>query len=153
MQKILRPLRILVPALLAFASAGCDSSSTLPADEVQGTFVLESYDGDALPVTIFDTGTEAHVLLADTMRLGSDGIGTQLRAVRVEFDDPARPDREDVFTGTFQYRVRGSRLEITGQCAPNALCAPGPHNVGTHEGDALVLVSVEGVLRYRRVED
>ena len=41
------------------------------------------------------------------------------------------------------------------ECPPNAiaLCAPGPHNVGTHQGDALVLSFGETALRYRRVDD
>jgi hypothetical protein len=155
MPKILRPIRILVPTLLAaFAAAGCESS-TLSPDEVRGTFVLETYNGNALPTPIYDGGVETHVLLADTMRLGRGGDGTQVRVVRVDFDDPTRPDRNDVYSSTFQYQIRGGRLEITVQCPPNALalCAPGPHNVGTHEGDALVLSFGETALRYRRVDD
>jgi len=153
MPNLLRPLRILVPALLAaFAAAGCESS-TLSSGEVQGTFALETYGGDALPTPIFDAGVETHVLLADTMRLGPRGGGTQVRVVLVDFDDPTRPDRRDVSTSTFEYQIRDGRLEITVNCPPNALCAPGPHNVGTHEGDALTLRFGDEVLHYRRVAD
>ncbi len=156
MQKILRPIRILVPTLLAaFAAAGCESS-TLSSEEVQGTFSLETYDGNALPTPIFDAGAETHVLLAETLRLEPGGAGTRGRVVRVDFDDPTRPDRNDVYSETFQYRIRDGRLEITVSCPPNALalCAPGPHSVGTHEGDALVLsFGDDRVLRYRRIDD
>jgi hypothetical protein len=153
MPNLLRPIRLLVPTLLAaFATAGCESS-TLSSDEVQGTFVLETLAGNPVPLPLFGTGSETHFLVADTMRLGSDGGGTQVRVIRVDFDDPARPDRVDAFSTTFGYRVRGSRLEITVRCPPNALCAEGPHGIGRHEGDALVLGSGDSLLRYRRIED
>jgi hypothetical protein len=154
MPKILRPIRILAPILLAaFAAAGCESS-TLPPQDVQGTFALETYGGNALPLPIFDAGVETHILVADTMRLGPGGAGTQVRVMRVDFDDPTRPDRQDVFTSAFEYRIRDGRLEITVACPPTALCAEGPHNIGTHEGDALTLrFGTDDVLRYRRVQD
>lgn len=146
-------VRILVSTLLAaFAAAGCESS-TLPSDDVQGTFVLETLAGNPVPLPLFGTGSETHFLVADTMRLGPGGVGTQVRVIRVDFDDPARPDRVDVFPAVFEYRVRGTRLEITVRCPPNALCAEGPHGIGRHEGDALVLGSGDSLLRYRRIED
>ncbi len=146
-------VRIFLCTLLAaFAAAGCESS-TLSSDDARGTFVLETYDGNVLPTPVSDAGVETRVLLADTMRLGSGGAGTLLRVVRVDFDDPTRPDQHDVFTASFQYRIRDSRLEITVNCPPDALCAPGPHDIGTHEGDALVLSFGGTALRYRRVGD
>lgn len=153
MPKILRPIRILVPTLLAaFAAAGCESS-TLSSGEVQGTFALETYNGSALPAPIFDAGPATYFLVADTMRLGPRGGGTQVRVMGVDFDDPALPDRHDVSTSAFEYRIRDGRLEITAHCPPNALCAPGPHHVGTHGGDALKLGFGSEVLHYRRVAD
>jgi hypothetical protein len=146
-------VRALLPTLLAaFAAAGCESA-TLSPDEVRGTFVLETLAGNPVPLPIFGTGSETHFLMADTMRLGPGGAGTQVRVIRVDFDDPARPDRVDVFPAVFEYRVRDGRLEITVECPINALCAPGPHGIGRHEGDALVLGSGDSVLRYRRIED
>jgi hypothetical protein len=152
MPNLLRPIRILVPALLAAFAAGCESS-TLSSDDVQGTFVLETLAGNPVPLPISSTGSETHFLTADTMRLGPGGAGTQVRVIRVDFDNPARADRVDVFRTVFEYRVRGNRLEITVSCPPNALCAEGPHGIGKHEGDALVLGSGDSILRYGRVQD
>jgi hypothetical protein len=146
-------VRTFLPALFAaLAAAGCESS-TLSPEEVQGTFVLETLAGNPVPLPLFGTGSETHFLVADTMRLGPGGAGTQVRVVRVDFDDPARPDVEQVSTSTFYYRVRFGRMEIGYACPPNANCLPGPHGIGTHEGDALVLGSGDSVLRYRRIED
>ncbi len=87
------------------------------------------------------------------MRLGLGGDGTQVRAVRVDFHDPARPDEEQVSAESFRYRVRDGRLSVTNNCPIDSLCA-GLRDVGTHEGDALVLdFGDESVRRYRLVED
>jgi hypothetical protein len=146
-------VRILLSTLLAaFAAAGCESS-TLSPDDARGTFVLETYDGNAVPATLGATGVAAYILVADTMRLGRAGEGAQVRARRVDYHDPARPDEQYVSAESFRYRVRGGRLSITNNCPIDMLCA-GLRDVGTHEGDALVLDFGDGgVRRYRRIED
>ena len=151
MPKILRPIRILVPTLLAaFAAAGCESPA-LSSDDVQGTFVLETFRGDPVPAVV-ETDAFSWFLLADTIRLETRGRGTQIRACRVDFHDPARSDEEEVSVQSFEYRVRDGRLAMSNNCPLNALCV-GPHDVGTHEGDALVLDFGDGARHYRRMEE
>jgi hypothetical protein len=134
------------------SAAGCESS-TLSPDEVRGTFVLETYRGDAVPALTGTTGAAAYILVADTMRLGPGGDGAQVRVRRVDFHDPARADEEYVSAESFRYRVRDGRLSVTNNCPIAATCA-GLRDVGTHEGDALVLDFGDGnVRRYRLVED
>ncbi len=48
-------VRILLPALLAaFSAAGCESSTAAPG-RVRGTFVLETYRGNAVPARLGTT--------------------------------------------------------------------------------------------------
>jgi hypothetical protein len=145
-------VRSLLPALLAaFAAAGCGESSTLPSEELQGTFVLETFRGGPVPARV-ETESFTYHVIADTIRLETRTAGTQIRAFRVDFHDPARPDDEQVLVQPFEYRVRDGRLAMSNHCPLNALCV-GPYDVGTHEGDALFLDFGDGALQYRRIED
>lgn len=166
MPKILRPIRILVPALLAaLAAAGCESA-TLSPDEVQGTYVLVSYNGAPLPGETASLEDARHYLLADTIELGPDGSGTETTLSRVDFRDPAVADREVASTWTFGYEIDDDRLRVTYGCpllglAPAATfddvhptsCVPGPHAIGRIEGDDLVISTRVAVLRFRRAEN
>jgi len=157
MPKILRPIHILAPTLLASLAAGCESS-TLSRVEAAGTFALESIAGVPVPVTTHDTGTARYITVADTIRLEPDGDASQTVVFRLDFADPTRLDEESRTVANFRYRVRGDRVieAITDPCPPNALCPVGPHILGRHEGDALVRSAVDGadnVILYRRVAD
>jgi hypothetical protein len=155
MTRILRPLRILVPTLLAALAAGCESS-TQPPDEFRGTFVLETYAGHELPLPIFDAGgdTATHFLMADTMRLGWNGFGTQTRGIYVNFDDPAHRDVARVAVEIFRYRVDDGELGFTFRCPPGQPCPSGPYTItGWIEGDSFVLEFGYGPIRYRRIDD
>jgi hypothetical protein len=148
--RLLRVRIFLSTLLAAFAAAGCESS-TLSPEEFQGRFVLETFRGNAVPARV-DTDAFSWFLLADTIRLETRAGGTQIRAFRVDFHDPARSDEEQVLVQSFEYRVRDGRLAMSNNCPLNALCV-GPHDVGTHEGDALVLDFGDGARHYRRIDD
>ena len=152
MPKILRPIRTLVPALLAaLGAAGCDSA-TLSPDSVPGTYVLVSYNGKPLPQETSSTESVRLFLLADTFKLGPNGAGQEVGATRADFLDPARPDEESVYATDFAYEVNDDRMRVTYICAPNALalCAPGPHAIGRIKGDELRVTTMNAVLIFRR---
>jgi hypothetical protein len=151
MPKILRPIRTLVPALLAVLAAGCESS-TLSPDSVPGTYVLVSYNGKPLPQETSSTGSIRFFLLADTFKLGPNGAGREVGATRADFLDPSRPDEESKHTTDFAYEINDDRLRVTYICAPNALalCAPGPHAIGRIRGDELTVTTMNALLVFRR---
>jgi len=152
MPKVPRPLRILVPALLAaFAAAGCESS-TLSSGEVQGRYVLVSYNGAPLPGETASLESARYYLLADTIELGPNGIGSESSVTRVDFRNPAVADQEEASVTSFGYERNDDRLRLTYACPPTALCAPGPHAIGQLDGDELVLNTRAAVLRFERVE-
>jgi len=154
MPKILRPIRILLPTLLAVLAAGCESS-TLSRETLSGTFVLETYNGQPLPYETASLENARFYLLESTIELSSNGTGTETAVTRTDFRDPALADKTEAGVSSFGYEVDGDRLRVTYACPPNAtaLCAPGPHAIGRFEGeDELVVTVFNGILRYRREE-
>lgn len=159
-------VRAFLPALLAaLAAAGCESA-TLSSDEVQGTYVLVSYNGAPLPGETASLEDARHYILADTIELGPDGSGTQTTLSRVDYRNPAVADREVASVQTFSYEIDDDRLRVTYGCplldtAPAATfdgvhpttCVPGPHAIGRIEGDDLVISTRVAVLRFRRDQD
>lgn len=130
------PLRALAAlALLLFAA--CDSP--LDPERVAGTYLLQTVDGAPLPaVTVENPGARVD-RLSDLLELREDGTGRQQVRHRVTLRAPGSETTEESATWEFHYVVRSGRVEITYQCAPNALCAAGPHLSGGLRDGRLVL--------------
>jgi hypothetical protein len=138
--------------------------------------VLQSVDGDPLPAVTYEDGTVSFHLLADTLRLGADGAGSQVYVSRRDWADPARADEVSITTSTLGYRVRDRRIGVTFNCptlfdagpqgwggeAARSLiggdsvlgtsCLPGPHLIGLLDGDVLVVSDGRSEMSYRRLE-
>jgi hypothetical protein len=165
MPRILRPLRILVPTLLAaLAAAGCESS-TLSPESIPGTYVLVSYNGQPLPYEETSLEELRHLILADTFRLDANGTGTETNVTRVDFRNPARTDSETVRVFRFAYEINDDRLRFSYACsnlvnvsatrAANVLptsCLPGPHAFARIEGDVMLVTTRSAVLRLERID-
>ena len=57
----------------AVALAGCSDDGTGPENRVEGTYALETIDGDELPVTMLATGEFQLEVLAGEVRLMDEG--------------------------------------------------------------------------------
>lgn len=143
-------ISLVLPSLLALLAAGCDATNLLQPEEVAGEYVLESLNGSPLPAVWFSSETATFHVLADTLRLGADRLGSHVRAARTDYPD-ARPDEVHTATGQLSYRIRSRRIEFGYTCPPTALCTPPPHTLGRLDGSTLVVVDGEAELRYRRL--
>lgn len=152
MPGILRPLRLLVPTLLAALAAGCESA-TLSPDSVAGTYVLVSYNGNPLPQETASLEHARYYILADTLTLAASGFGTEIRTTRVDYRDPAVADQESSAVAELHYELNDDRLRLSYRCGgPEINCVPGPHAFGRMDGDELVLTAFEGTYRFHREE-
>jgi hypothetical protein len=159
MPRILRPLHILVPTLLAVLAAGCESS-TLSPESIRGTYVLVTYGGKSLPRETASLEDARYYVVSETLELAGDGTGTEIRTTRVDFRDPVREDRDEVTEMEFTYEVADDHLRFTYRCQtfPAAAldvvlpttCAPRPHAIGRIEGDVMLVTIEDALLRYRR---
>lgn len=167
-------IALVLPLLPALFAAGCESNPLKP-EELAGEYVLQSVDGDPLPAVTYDDGLLSFHLLADTLRLGADGAGSQVHVSRRDWADPARPDDVSTSTSTLGYRLSGRRIAVTFNCptlfdagrrtrdggAARSLvggdsvlgtsCLPGPHLIGRLDGAALVVSDGRSEMRYRRL--
>jgi hypothetical protein len=128
-------------------AAGC--TDVLSPAEYIGEYALTRVAGNALPAFVFDNGSVSAVVVADTIRVRSDGTGsrTSVRVYtnvnrHVAITAPTRVEG----TTEFVYRVVQNRLEITTVCAANANCAPPPHVVAIRTSGGL-RVTFEGIAR------
>ena len=146
-----RPRIALVLPILPALLAGCDSTALEP-EEVVGEWVLETINGSPLPASPWLTPGFPAFILADTLRLETDRRGSEVRVVRVDYPEP-REDEVSTRTSTFTYTLVDGRIEVTLQCPPTALCAPGPHFFGELDGATLVAreLGTTSELRFRRL--
>ena len=98
-----------VVVALATALVGCDSSPTeLPDVSLPGTWVLQSFNGKALPYHAV-RGANELTIIADTLVLRDDGTWTSRGRYRVLEDGverfEARPDSGRVTTTTGETRL------------------------------------------------
>lgn len=125
----------------ALATSAC-TSSTAPADPALrvfvGTFVLQSFDGAAVPVLRQDDGTMRQYLVADTVV--ADGQGRYTRVAVTRSDSIGRPystTQRHAWAGA--YAVRADTLDFPVNCPPNALCVPPP--VGWRKVDGSLVIA------------
>ena len=127
------------------ALAGC-SDSTGPGNDSR--FVLESINGQALPVTMLYGGTVQRIE-SDTLVFNAKGRG--LRVEHATITSGAGPAKGFRTVQKFTWRVRDGETEVTYECPDLASCLAGPHLSGTLSGDLLSMqVAPDDLTRQRR---
>jgi hypothetical protein len=110
-----RPEGPLVGAAL-YAALGCAAPTDPPltAADVVGTYALRSASGVPLPLLELQTGSQALVILADTLSLAADGTLTYRTTRARSFFRPGLPQGRDtvVPTGAGTWHVRGGALGL-----------------------------------------
>jgi hypothetical protein len=118
---------------IAFLS-GCDDDEVTSPSLIPDSYVLVRVAGQPMPATIIIGNYTSLEVVADTMRFGADGYGTEVFVSRPTYpsEPPGEPMREE---RTFQYRVRGNVIEIEFPCPDlaggfTASCIAPPHYRG-----------------------
>lgn len=138
-----------VHALLALVLAGCDSP--LAPSGVAGTYVLVSIEGSPIPALYLEDEWSSSIIIADTLRLGSDRSGERITVQETEWRYPGHESTTvDTFSQSFTYALKDRRIEISFFCPPFANCAPPPHIVGRATGDRLELTTNIAEMIYER---
>lgn len=152
----LRAASLAVPLFIVCACAGDPSVTGLR--ELRGTeittWVLRSVQGQPPPVVVADNDFVRKTVLADTIRLRSDGVGER-RVVEHTVSIRAIPTGERTYRRThgFTFTLQDGRFSADFGCPDDASCIAPPHLLGTVSGDALILERgpYAGPLRYERI--
>jgi hypothetical protein len=141
-------------------AAACDSSRATGfpfRSSLEGTYVAESFNGQALPAMFFEAEGERHTLLADTLTFRRDGtvVYSHVRQMERETDSPTVVIYNRII---MEYTRQGLRVRFgpLSGCGPASLC------IGISEGqltpsglvveDHAFLPPVSAVV-YRRLPD
>jgi hypothetical protein len=117
------------PLLLACAGLTMACESALGPKDIEGTYVLRDVAGSALPA-IVDSNSHGFVrVLADTLYFAPDGHGTRTEIVEGGPADGGAPTGPIRWERSFGFGVVHGWIEVTFDCAPDALCAAPPHLV------------------------
>ncbi|MBR9988604.1 MAG: hypothetical protein KFH98_02555 [Gemmatimonadetes bacterium] len=140
MKRAALAIGFLLPAL-----ASCDP--VLSPDDVAGEYVLQG-----TPV-ILELDHGRITLLADTLRLSTDGTATR---VVVETYESGTETLSDTRIEPYRYTIRRGRVELAYVCPINALmlCTPPPHMWGPPNASGLALraaIEPAVVLQYDRL--
>jgi hypothetical protein len=102
-----------------------------------GLYVLRSVAGYPPPVVANEVATL--VVIADTIRLGSDGTGSESGVELLVDNTLPEGGLKQGYEREFNYRRTGHRIEVEFPCPPNALmlCIAPPHYVGTFTAGGL----------------
>jgi hypothetical protein len=136
--------------LMLVGSTGCESFLAYTAD--QGTYVLESVGGRPLPALVLENEWSRVAILSDTVRLQSDGTGTKVYAVDVEYLKEPNRDGKTLIERRISYQLKGEAIEVPNICGPAELCTPPPHWTGRITADELRLDGAPGPYVYQRVD-
>jgi hypothetical protein len=108
-------------SFLVFALTLACHDTTAP-ERTSAGFVLQSINGQPLPVVLFSDATRTLTVVSSILTLTMDGhafIG------EVYTQDSQGIVTQPTFTATLDYRLHGDQIEIGSftPCPPNALCA------------------------------
>ena len=119
---------VLAASILLALATGCRDG--MGPGEIEGTYVLEQGGDDPIPWVIFRDERAVVRIVADTLRLGANGLGTIARGQLIQLVDAgSTPPTSTRIAGTVSYTVTGSQIEISYLCHPFADCIAGPHLV------------------------
>jgi hypothetical protein len=125
--------RTLPAALALLALAACERAPSSPRETLDGTWVLRTVRGAALPAVVVEGGGMRYTLLADTLRFSPAGTFTRTQHVRQQNASPSQfLPADTTYAQRFSWRyTRLGPALMLGEwvwCPPNALC------VGVDEG-------------------
>ncbi len=142
--------------MLASAPAACTEPFGL--GQLAGLYVLSRVASDTLPALLFANSNVTVRVLADTLRLGPTGAGSESTREVVQQTSPtSAPDTVSFDTGLsvrLEQRAFAVQLEIAILCPPNSDCAPPPHMIGRLVPYGIEVDQASGLrvpLLYRRV--
>jgi hypothetical protein len=144
-------LAALLGATLA-ALAGCDSP--LAPSRLAGTYVLAAVGEAPPPVVVIDDALMTITVLADTLRLQSNGSGEQVVVQHYRYHDTStRPADTEILEVPVYYQIRGDRIEFTFGCPRGKYCLAILANTftGRLTADGLVIDTVPAPRAYRRI--
>jgi hypothetical protein len=105
-----RPLAVL--ALATATLAGCKDDPVDPMVQVSGTYTLQTVNGSALPVIVYQDAEERDELLAGTLIMQSNGTWTETFTVRTTFlETGGTSTTTEADAGT--YTVDGNTINFT----------------------------------------
>ena len=105
-------MRKLLFAFAAVPMLGCGGDSTGPAASAEGTWNLQSVNGQGLPFTAASTSAPVYrfEILADQVVVNADGSFTEYTTSR-ETQGTAVTETTDTYTGTWSQH--GNQVDIT----------------------------------------
>src|SRR5262249_23805793 len=102
--------RLLAAVALSFAVAcGGDSSTAPPAEQIAGTWTLQTVNGALLPFVIVQSGTNKVEVLSDVFVIASTGSFTQTTTVRSTINGVATTDST---ADAGSYTLSGATLSL-----------------------------------------
>lgn len=93
--------------LSALALAGSCSESTAPPRAIAGIYELESVDGDALPVVLFDDAQGKEEMLSGHVDLFSNGTFSDITTIRTTINGSTT---EEELAAEGSYQLNGSTV-------------------------------------------
>ena len=131
-------VRTAAHALAVLTIQAC--SDSLGPEDFAGTYQLERYEGRTLPAVVTQSTFGTLFMVSQRIVLGDNGRGVIMTTSRTE--DPVTPQGADIsYSRQVGYVVRGSRVELTIICPPEADCIAGPHYIGERVSSGLALGS------------
>jgi hypothetical protein len=133
--------------LIAAVTLGC--SDSLSPRSVSGYYVLESVNGQSLPVEMSAIPDESTRVIAGSLMLTPEGFATTFehrREVRQNVSS------ENSFSGVFTFEIDGNDITLFPICPPNALALCGTIE-GEISGSRAILTIASSEYEYVRSED
>jgi hypothetical protein len=129
-------VRTVASVLAALAIQAC--SDGIGPDDFAGTYQLERFEGRTLPAVVTQSTFGTLFMISQRIVLGDNGKGVVVTTSRSV--DDVTPQGADVTSSrVVGYVVRGSRVELTVVCPPDADCIAGPHYIGERVSGGLAL--------------
>jgi hypothetical protein len=133
-------IRCLAFASLLTIAGGC--SSPLAPRQLEGLYTLQTVDGAGLPAVLYVNGADTLYLIHGALQLNANRTGTRYQ--QLVFRRPGVPQENTVLQQDVTYRIRGTVVEITTTCPPNALCTEPPRDRARFTGDGLIVEQFDG---------
>ena len=125
-----QPWNRLLLSIVWVCGAGCADSPSAPALPDGSVYVLHSVDGNSLPAVQYVTPELTVYVVADTLRLFSNGSGEHVAILEYEgpgpLEEPGATERESL-----AFQRNGNEIALTLVCPDLADCLAGPHYTGT----------------------
>lgn len=143
--------RTLSIVLAIMAALGCSDPAAPEPEELSGAYVLQSMQGKPLPAVIVDDDFLFVRLMADTLRLASDGTGTWVTHFEFRLqEEPLQPFVTE-FAVTYRHEDGALRVQPLQACPPEAECDALEEFEAVRRGDELSFTARYGEHRFARV--